>query len=135
MDEASHISIGLAYSTPREKLDRFVDGLRKVYEAQPRADTSELYVGLKGFGPSSLDIELWGYVRVYAYRAQVDAQHALIGDIVDWAKKVGVSFAFSTHTVHVFQEQLPVEPHPTPQPLRQRGLFCARLALSEQVCA
>ena len=58
-------------------------------------------MGLKGFGPSSLDIEFWGYFKVYAYRAQVEAQHAFVGDIIEWARKVGVSFAFPTRTVHV----------------------------------
>ena len=103
------LKIGLKYSTPREKLDQFVDGLRDVYEAQPRADTSEFYVGLKEFGPSSLDIEFWGYFKVYGYKAQLEAQNALMGDIVDLAKKVGVSFAFPTRSLHIEQAEETVQ--------------------------
>lgn len=95
------LEIGLTYETPREKLDTFVERLRSVYEAQPSADKTECYIGLKSFGASSFDIELWGYFNVLAYDAQVRAQHALIGDIVDLAKEVGVSFAFPTRTIHV----------------------------------
>jgi len=95
------LEIGLTYDTPRDKLDRFVEGLREVYDAQPRADKTECYVGLKSFGASSIDIHLWGYFKVYGYDAQVRAQHALIGDIIELANKVGVSFAFPTRTLHI----------------------------------
>ncbi len=95
------LGIGLTFDTPRDRLDAFVDGLREVYEAQPRADRTTYYIGLKGFGPSSIDIELWGYFNVYGYDAQVHAQHALVADIVDLARRVGVSFAFPTRTIHV----------------------------------
>ncbi len=95
------LEIGLTYDTPRDKLDRFVERLREIYEEQPRADKTECYVGLKSFGASSIDIHLWGYFKVYGYDAQVRAQHALIGDIIDLAKEIGVSFAFPTRTLHI----------------------------------
>jgi MscS family membrane protein len=93
--------IGLTYDTPRDKFERFVSGLRDVYMAQPRADTENFYVGLNGFGASSIDIEFYGYFRVLSYEAQVNAQHALMLEIIALAEKVGVSFAFPTRTVHV----------------------------------
>jgi small-conductance mechanosensitive channel len=93
--------IGLTYDTPRDKFERFVSGLREVYMAQPRADTENFYVGLNGFGASSIDIEFYGYFRVLSYEAQVNAQHALMLDIIALAEKVGVSFALPTRTVHV----------------------------------
>ena len=93
--------IGLTYDTPREKFERFVSGLREVYLAQPRADAENFYVGLNGFGASSIDIEFYGYFRVLSYEAQVNAQHALMLEIIALAEKVGVSFAFPTRTVHV----------------------------------
>ena len=74
--------------------DRFVERLKQIYEEQPRADTSECYVGLKTFSSSSIDIEFWGYFNVYGYEAHVRVRHAFIGDVIDLAKEVGVSFAF-----------------------------------------
>ncbi len=99
------LHIGLTYDTPREKLDKFVDKLKEIYLAQPRADSSNYTAGLVQFGASSIDIELRGYFNVYGYDAQVAAQHALVGDIVDLAKQLKVSFAFPTRTIHMSTDQ------------------------------
>lgn len=98
--------IGLTYDTPREKLDAFVVGLKEIYARQPRADKTKCTVGLKSFGPSSIDIEFIGHFVVYGYDAEVAAQHAFMGDIIDLARDHGVSFAFPTRTVHVVNEGL-----------------------------
>jgi MscS family membrane protein len=95
------MSVGLTYDTPRDKLDTFVKRLKEVLRAQPRMDRDDLYVGLKSFGASSIDIELMFYLKVYGYAAQVDAQHAIVLDIVGLAEEVGVEFAFPTRTVHM----------------------------------
>jgi small-conductance mechanosensitive channel len=95
------LSIGLTYATPREKLDAFVQGLKDLFERQPEADPEDCYIGLKDFGASSIDIEFWGFVRVYSYDDQIRLRHALIGDVVDLAEEIGVSFAFPTRTVHM----------------------------------
>ena len=103
--------IALTYDTPREKLDRFVERLKQIYEEQPRADANECYVGLKTFNSSSIDIEFWGYFNVYGYEAHVRVRHAFIGDVIDLAKEVGVSFAFPTRTVHMMMaDQAQAEP-------------------------
>jgi small-conductance mechanosensitive channel len=99
------LQIGLTYDTPRSKLDKFVERLKAVYSELPRADTSNFTVGLMQFGPSSIDIELRGYFHVYGYEAQVAAQHELLGNIIDLAEKLGVSFAFPTRTVHLVHEE------------------------------
>lgn len=95
------LQIGLTYDTPRDRLDTFCERLREVYMDQPRSDKSTCYIGLKSFGASSIDIELWGFFVVATYDAFVEGQHKLVGDIVDLAKEVGVSFAFPTRTIHI----------------------------------
>ena len=95
------LQIGLTYDTPRERLDAFVQRLEETYAAQDTADPTSGWVGMTGFGASSIDIELWGYFRVYSYSGFVAARHMLVGDIVELAKEVGASFAFPTRVVHV----------------------------------
>ncbi|MFO7855381.1 MAG: mechanosensitive ion channel [Paracoccaceae bacterium] len=95
------LQIGLTYDTPRERLDTFVTRLAETYRAQDTADATSDWIGMTGFGPSSIDIELWGYFRVYSHGAFVEARHVLVGDIVELAKEVGVSFAFPTRVIHV----------------------------------
>jgi small-conductance mechanosensitive channel len=101
------LQIALTYDTPREKLDTFTARLRQIYYNHPRA-ADPLYLGMRGFGDSSIDIELWGYVRAPSYEDFVDAQHRLIGDIVDAAEELGVAFAFPTRTLHMSRPAAPV---------------------------
>ncbi len=102
--------IALTLDTPREKLDEFVERLKEVYSGQPRADAKECYIGLKTFGSSSIEVEFWGYFNVYGYEAHVRARHAFIGDVIELAKQVGVSFAFPTRTVHMMMQDSTSEP-------------------------
>ena len=95
------LDIGLTYDTPAADLDRFVERLRDTFLARANAVEEPLWIGIKQFGDSSIDIQLFGYVAVDTYGAQVQAQHALILDTIRLAEEIGVSFAFPTRTVHV----------------------------------
>jgi small-conductance mechanosensitive channel len=95
------LSIGLTYSTPREKLDAFVQGLKDLFKRQPDADEDDCYIGLKDFGASAIEIEFWGFFHVYNYEDHVRVRHALVGDVIELAEQIGVSFAFPTRTVHL----------------------------------
>ncbi len=95
------LGVGLTYDTPRQKLDTFVKRLKELLLEQPRIDREDIYVGLKSFGASSIDIELMFYLKVYAYGSQVDAQHEIVLDIIALAEEVGVEFAFPTRTLHL----------------------------------
>jgi small-conductance mechanosensitive channel len=93
--------VGLTYDTPRGKFDTFVRRLREVLLAQPPVDPDDVYVGLKDFGASSIDIEVLCHFRVFDYAAQVEPKHALMMDIIAPAEEVGVAFAFPTRVVHL----------------------------------
>jgi small-conductance mechanosensitive channel len=113
--------IGLTYDTPRERLDGFVKRLREVVLAQPKVDPDDVYVGLKDFGASSIDIGLICHLRVFDYGAQVEAKHALVMEIIALAEEVGVEFAFPTRTLHLAGNAEPphplaTEPDPAPRP-------------------
>jgi small-conductance mechanosensitive channel len=95
------LSIGLAYDTPREKLDEFVNNLRETWIARKSADKQEHYIGLKNFGASSNDSVFWGYALVRNRAEQFEAEHAFMGEVVDCARRTGTEFAFPTHTAHM----------------------------------
>ena len=95
------LTVGLTYDTPREKLDSFVRRLREVLLSQPSVDREDVYVGLKEFGASSIDISVLCHFRVPGYAEQIEAQHKLIMDIIALAEDVGVEFAFPTRTVQL----------------------------------
>jgi small-conductance mechanosensitive channel len=93
--------IGVTYDTPREKLDEFAKRLREVLLSQPTVDPADVYVGLQGFGASSIDIDLLCHLQVSDYASQVQAQHKIMMDIIALAEELGVEFAFPTRTLHL----------------------------------
>lgn len=99
------LEISLHYDTPRDRLDAFKTRLREVYLAQPAADDSTGYVGLRSFGESALNMELWGYFNLADYEGYIAARHRLIGDIVDLAHNLDVDFAYPTRTIRVLSEE------------------------------
>lgn len=103
--------MSLTYATPRALIDAFTARLRDLYFAQPTADPT-LYLGLKGFAASAIEIELWGHLRVGDYDEYIAAQHALIGDIIELAAEMGVAFAFPTRTVIVTNDRAPADGAP-----------------------
>jgi MscS family membrane protein len=99
------LEISLRYETPRDRLDAFVTRLRAVYLAQPAADATTGYVGLRSFGESALTIELWGYFNLANYDGYIAARHQLIGDIVDLARSLEVDFAYPTRAIRLLSEE------------------------------
>jgi MscS family membrane protein len=95
------LPISVTYDTPRDKLDAFVQQLRRTALEQPRASAEDCFVGVAAFGPSSIDIECRVFVKVYSYEAQVSARHRLICDVIELAKHMDVEFAFPTRTLHI----------------------------------
>jgi len=113
------LPLGFTYDTPRERLDTFVHRLREVVLQQPKVDPSDIYVGLKGFGASSIDIDLICHLRVFDYGSQVEEQHKLILDIIALADDIGISFAFPTRTLYMAAscESAPIfPPQAEPEP-------------------
>lgn len=98
------VSIALTYNTPRELLDKFVCDLKSVILRQPQIDNDDIYVGLKDFGASAIEIECRCFFRVQTYDEQVVARSALVADIIDVAKETGVHFAFPTRTIQIEKE-------------------------------
>lgn len=98
------LAIGLTFDTPRAELDRFQSELRDVILRQPGVDGEDIYVGLKDFGVSAIEVECRCFFRVSSYEEQVAARAALVADILELADHVGVNFAFPTRTVHLVQE-------------------------------
>jgi MscS family membrane protein len=79
-------------------------------------------VYFNGFSDSSLDILLYCFVECPDWSIELREKHRLYLDIVRLAKSLGVSFAFPTRTLHMFQEDPPTpgDPMQDAQRLGQR---------------
>ncbi len=94
-------TVGVTYDTPPDKLERFVEGMRKAIEGHPTVVNSPIYVVFNDFGPSSLDIMVYFFLRAPDWNTELTERQAVLFKIVRLAHELGVEFAFPTQTLHI----------------------------------
>ena len=98
-------NLGLRYDTPPELIDAFVKGVRKIIELHPATRDDAFNVEFTGFGDSALLILVNVYFTVPDWNKEQASKHSLHIAILNFAKELGVDFAFPSTTVVI--EQFP----------------------------
>jgi MscS family membrane protein len=93
--------VQITYDTPRERVEEMVAGIRQLITDHPLTNKSNFQVRFNNFGESSLDILVMFYLDVDDYGVELREREAMLLQIIDFAKDVGVEFAFPTRTLHV----------------------------------
>jgi MscS family membrane protein len=96
--------IGLQYDTTPEQIDTFCEGVRELLRRHPYTRKDYYHVYLNQFSGSSLDILLYCFLECPDWSVELRERHRLFVDILKLADQLGVSFAFPTRTLHMFQE-------------------------------
>lgn len=92
-------SYGVTYDTPPERLEALVGKTREIIEAIEGVRFDRAH--FKGFGASSLDIEVVYFMLSPDYNLYMDTQQAINLALLRYCNEQGLSFAFPTQTVHV----------------------------------
>ncbi|QQE13231.1 mechanosensitive ion channel family protein [Planctomycetota bacterium] len=105
------------YDTTPEQLIAFTEGVRELIRTHPytRKDYYEVYCN--DFGDSSLNILLYVFFEVPDWNTELRERERLFIDIVRLADALGVSFAFPTRTLHLYNEDKDEMHHPSQTPL------------------
>lgn len=98
-------TLGVQYDTTPEQIDAFCEGVRELIRRHPYTRKGYYHVYLNGFSDSSLDIMLYCFVECPDWSVELREKHRLFVDIIKLAEGLGVSFAFPTNTLHLYQEQ------------------------------
>ncbi len=106
-------TISVLYSTPPDRIEAFVEGLRELVRAHPDTRKDEIQVHFRDFGAHSLDILMWIFFRVPDWTAECAARHQLNMQILRLAARLGVDFAFPTQTLELKRSGVYPQP-PTP---------------------
>jgi len=132
-------TLGVQYDTAPELLVAFTEGIRELVRAHPYTRKDYYQVWCNEFGASSLDILLYIFFEAPDWSTELRERERMFLDIVRLADRLGVQFAFPTHTVHVYQEEhAPAAArHEPPQATselraRVRGLRAARELVAQQ---
>jgi MscS family membrane protein len=96
--------IGVVYSTTAEQLTLITDEIRRLLLSHPRVWQDAHRVRFKGFGASSLDIEVFAWLVTRDYNEYTALAEELNFAILRIVLEAGSSFAFPSQTVYFTRE-------------------------------
>jgi len=97
------LTIGLMYSTPPDKIQRYIEGLRTLLESHPKTSKTDFVVRFHSLGASSLDIFFRVYLFAPTIADELEIREEIIYGIVRLAERIGVGFAFPSTSVYMEQ--------------------------------
>jgi MscS family membrane protein len=104
-----HTTLELRYGTTTEQLKSILDRIRSLLAENPKLETATARVQLTSYGPNSIQLELFAYVRTrdeVEFRAAREDLLLRIGEVVD---NSGSGFARPTQLLYIEQQG---ETHP-----------------------
>ena len=97
--------LGVQYDTSAAQIDAFCEGIRELIRRHPYTRKDYYHVYFNGFGNNSLNIMLYCFLECPDWAVELREKHRLFVDILELAKRLSVSFAFPTRTLHLYQEE------------------------------
>ena len=94
-------TIGLTYDTTPDELETFVDALRKLVANETDGTEDGIYVGVRDFGESAIEVRFTTHLDADDYGAMFHARNELWLSIARLVERHGLEFAFPTQTVHL----------------------------------
>src|SRR5262249_24803080 len=107
-----HPTVGLGYETAREQMRQVVQSIRELMVADPRVETEGSRARFVRLGASSLDVDVFAYVRAESYAEFLGVQEELLLRLLDIVEKAGTSVAFPTQTLYLKPDGAPGAPAP-----------------------
>ena len=91
----------VTYDTSREKLEELVARIKQLIVDHPLADDSTCQVRFNAFGESSLDVLVMFHLQVTDSATELSEREAVLLQIMDVIKDLGLEFAFPTRTLQI----------------------------------
>ena len=97
-------TIGVAYDTPAENLNGYVQGLKRLVLNHPNTRKNDFHIVVNDFGPSSIDIMVYIFFKTEDWSKELMVRHEFIVDALRLAEELKINIAFPTTTVHLRQD-------------------------------
>jgi MscS family membrane protein len=97
-------TLGLEYDTTPAQITAFCEGVRELIRQHPNTRKDLFHVYFNNFGDNSLDVLLLCFMKCSDYGSELQERQSLFLGIIQLADRLGVSFAFPTRTIHMFQQ-------------------------------
>ncbi len=96
-----HHVFGLRYETSPEQLRSVLHGVTGMLRGDPRVETESARIRLVGFGVSSLNFEIFAYVRERDYGAFLEIQEDLLLKVMDVVAASGTRIALPSQLTYL----------------------------------
>ncbi|KPK51578.1 MAG: hypothetical protein AMJ63_12020 [Myxococcales bacterium SG8_38_1] len=93
-------TIGLRYETTPDQMRFVLARIREMLLAHPKISKDPARARAVGFGQSSLDLEIFAYVKTSDWNEYLAVQEDLVLRIMDIVREAGTSFAFPSRTYY-----------------------------------
>lgn len=97
--------LGLRYETTPEQIRKLLHGVRAMLLADERVDPNPARIRFTGFGESSLDLEVFAYVRARDFDEFLVVAEELNLRIMDLVREAGAGFAFPSRTLYLRRDE------------------------------
>jgi MscS family membrane protein len=94
-----HPILALRYETTSPQLLTVLEGVRSLLDESRHLDPASVRVRLLGFGPPSLDVEIFAYILARDWNHFLEIQERLLLRILECIESSGVQFAFPLKTI------------------------------------
>jgi len=98
-------AFGLRYETTPEQLRAVLGKLRQFLKGDPRVDADTARARLVGFGDSSLNIEVFAYVRTAISSEFLGIREELLLCMMDIIEQAGTEMAFPSRTIYLGRDR------------------------------
>jgi MscS family membrane protein len=93
--------IGVAYSTTRDQLKAFRDGIKEVIRGLERTRKDHFEVAINDLAASAIEILVNVYFEVANRHEELEARDALILEVLRLAEELHIDLAYPTQTIHL----------------------------------
>jgi MscS family membrane protein len=97
-------TLNLRYETTADQLRYVLAQIRELLYQHPRVDSATARTRFIGFGQSSLDVEVFAYVRETVNEVFLAVQEDLLLQIMDLVEASGSGFAFPSRTIYMAKD-------------------------------
>ena len=96
--------LGLRYETSPDQLRYVLASIRKLLYSHHRIEPGTARIRFRGFGSSSLDLEIFAYVSTEVYEEFLAIREDLFLRVMDIVQEAGTGFAFPSQTAYIARD-------------------------------
>ncbi len=114
-------NMGLQYDTPPERVEAYLEGVRKIIDRLPGMRKDFYAVEFNQYNDSSLNVIVYCFMDAPDWSTEMKTRTQLNLEMLKLAQDLGIGYAFPTRTLHI-ETQATATDRPSPSPLDQTQL-------------